>query len=92
MAAIRQQQLLQQQQQQQQQRQAMFAQQFQGMNAGVNGLPMSMQLSQLSPQQIQHLRQRTAMSHVAVSDPRACQVRSNGRSKTLTHTLLSPGP
>lgn len=69
MAAIRQQQLL----QQQQQRQAMFAQQFQGMNtAGVNGLPMGMQLS---PQQLQHLRQRSAaMGHVScfrcMRDPR----------------------
>ncbi|TFA97602.1 Adhesion defective protein 1 [Trichoderma ghanense] len=66
MAAIRQQQLL----QQQQQRQAMFAQQFQGMNtAGVNGLPMGMQLS---PQQLQHLRQRSAaMGHVGAHNPQA---------------------
>ncbi|KAH6605005.1 hypothetical protein Trco_006712 [Trichoderma cornu-damae] len=62
MAAFRQQQML-----HQQQRQALMAQQFQGMGAGgVNGMPMGMQLSQLSPQQLHQLRQRTAaLGHVA---------------------------
>ncbi|GFP57188.1 adhesion defective protein 1 [Trichoderma asperellum] len=50
MAAIRQQHIL-----QQQQRQALMAQQFPGMTpAGVNGMPMGMQLT---PQQIHQLRQ-----------------------------------
>ncbi|RFU79868.1 hypothetical protein TARUN_2357 [Trichoderma arundinaceum] len=62
MAAIRQQHIL-----QQQQRQALMAQQFQNMsNAGVNGMPMGMQLS---PQQLHQLRQRSAaaagLGHVA---------------------------
>ncbi|OPB43229.1 hypothetical protein A0O28_0110920 [Trichoderma guizhouense] len=68
MAAIRQQQLLHQQQRQQ----AMFAQQFQNMNAaGVNSMPMGMQLS---PQQLHQLRQRNAaagLGHVGQHNPQA---------------------
>jgi hypothetical protein len=55
MAAMRhQQQIL-----QQQQRQSLMAQQAMGggMQVGPNGMPMSMQLNQLSPQQLHQLRQ-----------------------------------
>lgn len=54
MAAMRQQQLLQQ-QQAAQARQALIAQQFQ---ANMQGMPMGMQMPQLSPQQIHQLRQQ----------------------------------
>lgn len=84
MAAIRQQQLLHQQQRQQ----AMFAQQFQNMNAaGVNSMPMGMQLS---PQQLHQLRQRNAaagLGHVGVSYLHACF--DNGcKIKPLTYISL----
>lgn len=63
MAAIRQQHIL-----QQQQRQALMAQQFPGMSpAGVNGMPMSMQIT---PQQLHQLRQArnaAGLGHVNVS-------------------------
>ncbi|KAL6694035.1 hypothetical protein J3F84DRAFT_378416 [Trichoderma pleuroticola] len=57
---------------QQQQQRAMFAQQFQNMGiAGVNSMPMGMQLS---PQQLHQLRQRNAAAgsgHVSAQTPQA---------------------